>query len=105
MSTRQRAIPLSPGLLFRIPEAAKDFSLWLFLISGLLIAYLVVPPLFFIVSTSLIGERGPEAGNLTLSHYANIFVSLGDFRTLLWNSAVFSLGSAVGALILGTTIA
>jgi iron(III) transport system permease protein len=105
MSDRQRAIPLSPVLFFRIPEAAKNFSLWLFIISGLVIGYLVLPPLFFIISTSLIAERGPEAGSWTLGHYGNIFRSLGDFRTLLWNSMVFSAGSAVGALLLGTTIA
>lgn len=105
MRDRQRAVPLSPLLFFRIPEIAKNFSLWLFIISGLLIGYLVLPPLFFIVSTSLIAERGPEAGSLTLSHYGNIFLSLGDFGNLLWNSLVFSVGSAVGALLLGTTIA
>ncbi len=105
MKSWYRAILLSPSQSFKWPQSVTDFSRWLFFLAGILIAYLVVPPLFFIVSTSLLVERGPAVGSITLSHYAGIVSSVSDFRTLLWNSFVFSIGSALGALVLGTSIA
>jgi iron(III) transport system permease protein len=105
MNSRHRAIPLSPSLFLRVPEAAADVSRWLFILAGLPLAYFAIPPVFFIISTSLIAERGPEAGSLTLQHYASIFASPSDFRTLLWNSIVFSTGASLAALLLGTTTA
>ncbi|MGH7931063.1 MAG: ABC transporter permease [Candidatus Binatia bacterium] len=77
----------------------------MFLMTGVLLAYLVLPPFFFILHTSLVVERGLQAGSYTIQHFANIIESLGDVRELLTNSMIFSFGSAGVALIYGTTLA
>ncbi len=102
---RNRVLSLNLKVLPQLPEAARDISVWLFILTAAALLYLVVPPLFFIVSTSLVAERGPEAGGLTFQHYLNIIGSLSQFWKLLWNSLIFSLGSAAGALLFGTILA
>ncbi len=42
---------------------------WLFLLTGLTLAYLVLPPFFFILHTSLVIDRGLQAGSFTLQHF------------------------------------
>jgi hypothetical protein len=82
----------------RIAVAPRRFvvnrNLVLFVATGAVVAYLVLPPFFFILTASLMAETGPETGVLTFQHYQNIFGSLGDFALLLWNSLLFSIGSA-----------
>src|SRR3989449_705739 len=78
---------------------------WLFLLTGLTLAYLVLPPFFFILHTSLVIDRGLQAGSFTLQHFENIVESLGDIQTLLANSVIFSVGSAGIALAYGTALA
>jgi iron(III) transport system permease protein len=78
---------------------------WLFLLTGATLAYLVLPPFFFIVHTSLVVDRGLQAGGFTFQHFENIVESLGDVRTLLANSLTFSVGSAAIALVYGTVLA
>jgi iron(III) transport system permease protein len=78
---------------------------WLFLLTGLTIAYLVLPPFFFILQTSLVVDRGLQAGSFTIRHFENIAESLGDVKTLLANSMIFSVGSAAIALVYGTALA
>jgi iron(III) transport system permease protein len=77
----------------------------MFLMTGVLLAYLVLPPFFFILHTSLVVDRGLQSGSYTIQHFANIIESLGDVRELLTNSMIFSVGSAGVALIYGTTLA
>lgn len=77
---------------------------WLFVFVVLILAYLVIPPLFFILHTSFIDEHA-AAGTFTLEHFANIVGSLSEVRTLLWNSLIFSVGSAGCALGIGTLLA
>src|SRR5918997_3158531 len=77
----------------------------MFLTTGVLLAYLVLPPFFFIVHTSLVVDRGLQSGSYTIQHFANIIESLGDVRQLLANSMIFSIGSAGLALVYGTTLA
>lgn len=69
------------------------------------LGYLVLPPFYFILSSSLTVEAGAEAGAFTFQHYRNILASMDDFGALLWNSLLFSLGSSVGALMVGTLLA
>jgi iron(III) transport system permease protein len=88
-----------------LPQAVRDVNTWLFILAAAALLYLVIPPLFFILSTSLIAERGPDAGALTLQHYGNIIGSVSEFWKLIWNSLIFSLGSAAGALLFGTLLA
>ena len=78
---------------------------WLFLLTGLTIGYLVLPPFFFILQTSLVVDRGLQAGSFTIRHFENIVESLGDIKTLLANSMIFSVGSAAIALVYGTALA
>jgi len=77
----------------------------LFLFTTVALAYLVLPPFFFILHTSLVTDRGLQAGAYTIQHFANIIDSLGDVKTLLWNSMVFSVGSAGMAIAYGTALA
>jgi iron(III) transport system permease protein len=77
----------------------------LFLFTTIALAYLVLPPFFFILHTSLVTDRGLQAGSFTIQHFANIIESLGDVKTLLWNSMVFSIGSSAIAIAYGTTLA
>jgi iron(III) transport system permease protein len=83
----------------------RNAAQWLFLFTGLTLAYLVLPPFFFILHTSLVVDRGLQAGAFTFQHFENIVESLGDIRTLLENSLIFSVGSAVIALVYGTMLA
>jgi len=69
------------------------------------LAYLVLPPFFFIIHTSLVTDRGLQAGSFTIQHFANIVESLGDMKILLANSVTFSVGSATVALVYGTLLA
>ena len=77
----------------------------LFLFTTVALAYLVLPPFFFILHTSLVIDRGLQAGSFTIQHFANIVESLGDVKTLLWNSMVFSIGSSAVAILYGTALA
>jgi len=99
------ALSLSPGLRSWTAKSVWDWNHCLFFLTALVLAYLVVPPLYFILISSLVEERGPDAGAFTLIHYANIFASLADFNKLIWNSLIFSCSSALGALSLGTLLA
>jgi iron(III) transport system permease protein len=78
---------------------------WLFLLTGVTLAYLVLPPFFFILHTSLVVDRGIQAGTYTIQHFASIIESLDDVQTLLANSMIFSVGSAGVALAYGTLLA
>jgi iron(III) transport system permease protein len=69
------------------------------------IGYLVLPPFVFILATSLTAESGADAGAFTLEHYVSILGSLDEFGVLAWNSLVFSTGSSLGALAIGTLLA
>ena len=77
----------------------------MFLFTATVLAYLVLPPFFFILHTSLVTDRGLQAGSFTIQHFANIIESLGDVKTLLVNSLIYSFGSSAVALIYGTTLA
>jgi len=77
----------------------------LFLLTTVMLAYLVLPPFFFILHTSLVTDRGLQAGSFTLQHFMNIVDSLGDVQTLLANSMIFSVGSAGVAICYGTALA
>jgi len=77
----------------------------MFLLTTVMLAYLVLPPFFFILHTSLVTDRGLQAGSFTIQHFMNIIESLGDVQTLLANSMIFSVGSAGIAICYGTLLA
>jgi iron(III) transport system permease protein len=77
----------------------------LFVFTTIVLAYLVLPPFFFILHTSLVTDRGLNAGAFTIQHFTNIVDSLGDVKTLLANSMIYAVGSSSVALIYGTALA
>lgn len=77
----------------------------LFLFTTVVLAYLVLPPFFFILHTSLVTDRGLNAGAFTIQHFANIVESLGDVKTLLMNSLTYAIGSSAVAIVYGTALA
>ena len=85
--------------------AIRNPAQWLFLLTTATLAYLVLPPFFFILHTSLVTDRGLQAGSFTIQHFLNIVDSLGDVKTLLGNSLIFSHGSAAVAILYGTALA
>ena len=48
---------------------AMNAAHWLFLLTGVTLAYLVLPPFFFILHTSLVTDRGLQAGSFTIQHF------------------------------------
>ena len=77
----------------------------LFVFTTIVLAYLVLPPFFFILHTSLVTDRGMQAGSFTIQHFINIIDSLGDVKTLLSNSLIYAFSSSAVALAYGTTLA
>src|SRR6266404_3943334 len=77
----------------------------LFVFTSAILAYLVLPPFFFILHTSLVTDRGLQAGTFTIQHFVNIIDSLGDVRTLLSNSLIYAVSSSAVALVYGTSLA
>lgn len=92
-------------LAFDKPVGAGHNPLWLFVPITIIVAYLVLPPLFFIVYSSFIPPFEAEHQGLTISNYREIFASFHEFKRLAWNSLVFSVGSSAWALLFGTTLA
>ena len=84
---------------------AGKTGMWLFVPVGVVIGYLVLPPLYFILSSSLTPAMEEETTGLTLANYFRIFESASRFSELIWNSMVFSVGSAAWALVFGTVLA
>lgn len=69
-----------------------------------ILLFLVVGPIVMLVYGSLIDEFGVGPDTLTLRHYVDAITSPYTYSTLV-GSVVFSAGSAVVALVLGTGIA
>ena len=80
-----------------------DVTRGLFIFILIALAYLVLPPLFFILYSSVSPDLGQTG--LTLNHFTSVLASLSDIRRLLWNSFVFAIGSSAFALTMGTTLA
>ena len=82
-----------------------DRTSWLFIIAITVVVYLVVPPLLFILISSLMPPAEETLRIPTLANFTGIFDSFSDFKLLLWNSLIFSVGSSGLALVFGTTLA
>ena len=90
--------------VFRPSKQGRDYPLWLFIPCSIALAYLVLPPLFFILYSSVTPDD-EELSGFTFANFATIFESLAQFKTLIWNSMIFSIGSAAWALLCGTAMA
>jgi iron(III) transport system permease protein len=89
----------------RSRDRATNDSLWLFVPTVVVLAFLVIPPLFFILFSSVTPLEETQSTGLTLSNFAEILSSFADFKVLIWNSVIFSVGSAAWALLFGTALA
>jgi iron(III) transport system permease protein len=77
---------------------------FLFLGSLIILGYLVIPPLFFTVKSSLYYAKGFEPARLSLKHYTDILSTPGTTR-MMFNSLVFATGSSLLAIVIGTLLA
>lgn len=83
---------------------AKDR--WWFLTLLIASGVLIIPPLALMVWTSLTPNAGMRigGGELSIDGYAQVVTS-DDFRDIVSDTALFTLGSSIGAIVLGCTMA
>jgi iron(III) transport system permease protein len=81
-----------------------NFQKLLFLGILTILCYLVIPPLFFIVQSSLYFSDGLEPARLSARYYAEVF-STPDTPAMLLNSIKFSVGSSFLSIVIGTLLA
>lgn len=91
--------------LNQITFSRANYPSWLFIVVAAVIAYFVLPPLIFILISSVSPSFGVASRAPTLANFTSIFESFSDFKNLLWNSLLFSLGSSAWALVFGTALA
>ena len=91
--------------VFRPSRQGRDHPLWLFIPCGLVLLFLVIPPLVFIIYSSFVPSEDSDIVGLTLQNFVEIFEGVSEFENLVWNSVVFSVGSAAWALVFGTAMA
>ncbi|MCW2768445.1 MAG: sugB 2 [Nocardioides sp.] len=108
MSDSTAAASLGPGL---VRGRAREWLTRLrprhalFLLCLVVVAYIVVGPLFFLTVGSFSTDLGSGGlGQLTLDNYVRAY-SDGRVVSLLMNSLLFSGGSALVALVVGTGLA
>jgi iron(III) transport system permease protein len=90
---------LRPALLesLRLPVSSRALA-----VAGLVLvlAILVLPPLLFLLKASVTATGPGRASQLTLSHFTGI-LSEPRFAVSALNSAIFAVGSALTALLIG----
>jgi iron(III) transport system permease protein len=96
----------APGWLsaFRA-HAAEHSTRWIAAVIGLVLAALVLPPVWYLVQGSLVETTVTgAAGDFTFAHYRKL--AEGErLAASLVNSVIFALGSAVVALLFGGVLA
>ncbi|MEA2658156.1 MAG: iron(III) transport system permease protein, partial [Candidatus Binatota bacterium] len=103
------AFPLKSGAasgLFRFAALARlDVAAAVMIAVSLVTAYLVLPPLYSVIQTSLFTTKlTGEIDQFTLRYYQDLWTELGVIGPLL-NTVYFSIGSAFMATLLGGAIA
>ena len=98
VSARRRVFPLSMGARFGIES-------WVMIVVTLITAYLVLPPLYSVIQTSLFTTTFTgELDQFTLRYYEDLLRELRVLGPLL-NTIYFSIGSASLATLIGGTVA
>jgi iron(III) transport system permease protein len=94
------------GRLFSFNLAARfDVATVVMIFVSLITAYLVLPPLYSVIQTSLFTTKlTGEIDQFTLRYYEDLFRELQVIGPFL-NTFNFSIGSALGATLLGGSIA
>lgn len=103
------AFPIKSGAaggLFRFAALARlDVAAVVMIAVSLVTAYLVLPPLYSVIQTSLFTTKlTGEIDQFTLRYYQDLWTELGVIGPLL-NTVYFSIGSAFMATLLGGAIA
>jgi iron(III) transport system permease protein len=104
-ATSAKPKPVISGFHFGDRFSSAGPGLWLFVPIALVAGYLVIPPLLFIIYASFTPSMTAQTHGLTLANYRDILAATSDFKALVWNSILFSVGSAAWALLFGTVIA
>ena len=81
-----------------------DIQKFLFAAVLAILCYLVIPPLFFTIQSSLYVAKGFEPPSFSLKNYKDLLSTPGT-GPLLLNSLWFAVGSSVVALVIGTLLA
>ena len=81
-----------------------NFQRMLFVVLLAILCYLVLPPLFFTIQSSLYVDRGFNEAELSLKNYTD-FLTTPETGVMLVNSIWFALGSSLVALTVGTLLA
>ncbi len=92
----------APGVWSRATSVAGRG--WASLVVGALLCVLVLPPLLFLIEGATTVEEAGGATRFTLERFAQIVEQRG-FAASAMNSAIFSIGSAALALLLGGVVA
>jgi iron(III) transport system permease protein len=82
-----------------------DGETWLLVCVSIITAYLVLPPLYSVVQTSLFTTKmSGELDQFTLKYYSDLLLQAGLIGPLM-NTIYFALGSALLATLIGGSIA
>ncbi|MFD7443671.1 ABC transporter permease [Streptomyces sp. NPDC059909] len=99
-TTPARAAERRPAL--RLPRFGANA--W-FAVVALIACTLVLPPLVLMVWTSFTpGGSITESGSVSLDAYHDLVTS-DSFKTIAWDTAVFTIGASVLAIVLGSAMA
>jgi iron(III) transport system permease protein len=87
------------------PRAHLDSETWLLVCVSVITAYLVLPPLYSVVQTSLFTTKmSGELDQFTLKYYSDLLLQAGLVGPLI-NTVYFAAGSALLATLIGGSIA
>lgn len=84
--------------------SSPNLQTTLFVLVVVILAYLVLPPLFFTIKSSLSVARGFGPARFSFKNYQDLF-SFEDTAAMVFNSFRFAVGSSVIALLFGTLLA
>ena len=92
--------------MFRLEVLSRfEAQTWVLVVVSLVTAYLVLPPLYSVIQTSLFTTKlTGELDEFTLSYYRDMFRELQVLGPFL-NTVYFSVGSALLATLLGGLVA
>ena len=86
-------------------RAPLESETWLLVCVSIVIAYLVLPPLYSVVQTSLFTTKmSGELDQFTLKYYSDLLLQAGLIGPLM-NTVYFAVGSALLATVIGGGIA
>ena len=81
-----------------------DLQKFLLLATLIILSYLVIPPVFVTIYSSLRVTSDLGSASLSIGNYVDILASPGTAKVLL-NSLVFAAGSSLLSIVFGTLLA